>query len=223
MDTEMLSKSVPAAVASVVTAAVVLVALVLTTLLALIPLASGGTSLTVWTGSMEPSIERGSMIVVRPVNPFRLAPGDVITYQVRPDDPTFVTHRVVEVRPDAEPPSVITKGDANASNDPEPIPMAMIRGRVLTHVPYVGHVGEHARSPMGITAALFVGGLLAMFSLGSTVVREARKKTPSEDLVEGERFSEPSERDSVPPSGACGDGRDGRDSDQAPTRAVGLK
>jgi signal peptidase I len=162
-------------VGSTVTAALVVVAVALAGLLAGVPAASGGTALTVWTGSMDPAIPAGSVVVVRPVNPFRIEPGDVITYQVRPGDPTFVTHRVVEVKADAEPPSVITKGDANPGVDPDPVEMQWIRGQVLVHVPHLGSIGERVGTPAGVTAALALFGGGALLVLGRNVVTEMRK------------------------------------------------
>jgi signal peptidase I len=147
----------------------------LAALLVVVPAASGGAALIVWTGSMEPNIPRGSVVVVRPVNPFQLSPGDVITHQVRPNEPTFVTHRIVEVNADAETPSVVTKGDANPSIDPDPVEMQWIRGKVLMHVPHVGLISEKVRTPSGITALLlFIGGS-AIVMLTRNVVTELRK------------------------------------------------
>jgi signal peptidase len=149
-----------------------------------VPAASGGAALTVWSGSMEPAIPRGSIVVVRPVNPLRLEPGDVITYQVRPDEPTFVTHRVVEVQADAEPPSVITKGDANPSVDSNPIEMRWIQGRVLVHVPFVGYVSERARGLAGMPLALLALGGAAIVGFGGNIVREVRKQRAVENASE---------------------------------------
>jgi signal peptidase I len=187
----------------VATAAVVAVLLVATAVVA-IPAASGGAALTVWTGSMEPDVPRGSMVVVRPVNPFRLEPGDVITYQARPDTPTFVTHRVVEVQEDADPPSVITKGDANPSVDPDPVEMQWIRGKVLVHVPYAGLVGEKVRSPSGITALLVLIGGAVTVGLGRNVVTELRSGR-SVDESYGETDSPSGGLEQHPTSAEAGD------------------
>ena len=54
-------------------AVVVVAALVVTTVL---PRATHGSALTVLTGSMTPAIPVGSEVVVRPVDPRTLQPGD---------------------------------------------------------------------------------------------------------------------------------------------------
>ena len=71
---------------------------------------------TVLSGSMEPAYPVGALLYDKKVDPAQLGPGDVITFML--DEETIVTHRIVEVVPDEEDPSVIrfrTKGDANAA------------------------------------------------------------------------------------------------------------
>ena len=68
---------------------------------------------TVLSGSMEPKYPVGSLIYVKKVDYTTLKSGDVITFML--DENTVATHRIVEVVPDQEDPSVIrfrTKGDA---------------------------------------------------------------------------------------------------------------
>jgi signal peptidase len=61
------------------------------------PLVLGATPYTVLTGSMRPTYPPGTMVVVRPVDVERVAPGDVVTYQLASGRPEVVTHRVVAV------------------------------------------------------------------------------------------------------------------------------
>jgi signal peptidase I len=136
-----------------ITVAGLVLAVALAGLLVGVPAASHGAALTVWTSSMEPAIPAGSIVVVRPVNPFRLDQGDVITYQLLPDDPISVTHRVVEVQADAKPPAVVTKGDANPSVDADPVEMQWIRGKVLLHIPYIGYAAQYLNVSMAMYAA----------------------------------------------------------------------
>ena len=73
--------------------------------------------LTVVSGSMEPHLPLGSLVVVVPRDANTVRTGDVITFNP-PDDPSrTVTHRVVDVRVGTEP-QVRTRGDANPVADP---------------------------------------------------------------------------------------------------------
>lgn len=113
----------------------------------LVPRLGGATPYVVLTGSMEPSLPPGSVVVMRPVSMDSLAVGDVITYQVRSGDPTVVTHRIVSVGRDGEGNVVLrTQGDANDRPDSDPVREVQLKGRLWYHVPWVGHV-TNAFSP----------------------------------------------------------------------------
>ena len=105
----------------------------------IIPRATGAVPLTVLSGSMEPTVSPGSVVVVRPVDPDTLAIGDVVTFQIRSGEPELVTHRIVGISTGADDPVFRTKGDANGAIDPLPVTPAQIKGEVWYDVPAVGH------------------------------------------------------------------------------------
>lgn len=92
---------------------------------------------SVQSGSMAPTFPVGSLVIAGPVDPTDVRPGMAITFE----DPTtpgkLVTHRVVGLASGTEL-AFITKGDANATPDPKPVPARLVRGRVLWHVTYLG-------------------------------------------------------------------------------------
>lgn len=128
-----------AGLTSVVTTTVLVVAVALAVALALVPRLLGGGALTVLTGSMEPTISAGDMVVVRPVEAGDVRIGDVVTYQPVSDDPTLITHRVVAKQVGSSGTTFVTRGDANGADD-APIVADQIMGEVVYHVPYVGHL-----------------------------------------------------------------------------------
>lgn len=80
------------------------------------------------SGSMEPTIKVGDIIIIKKSNDVKV--GDVVTYI---DDNEYITHRVVSIDKD----KVVTKGDANNTNDSE-IKKSMIMGKyVLTITKYL--------------------------------------------------------------------------------------
>lgn len=68
----------------------------------------GYTFFEVASGSMNPAIKVGDIVVVKLNSPYQK--GDVITYY---SEPNYITHRVYEVNGD----NIITKGDANNTVD----------------------------------------------------------------------------------------------------------
>jgi signal peptidase len=104
---------------------------------------------SVATGSMEPNIPVGSVVVVQPVDPATLRFGYVITFK-SPENPSLiVTHRVNKVMGEPEAPLFRTKGDANDAPDLELVPPSNVLGRVRLHVPYLGFLAQFARTPRG--------------------------------------------------------------------------
>jgi len=110
------------------------------------------------SGSMEPAIRTGSVIIVRPVIPDTIRKGDVIMYY-SPDKTSLTTHRVVNV---ASEPSLqfITKGDANNNSDVIPIAPGQIVGIVAFTIPYLGLFAQFIKTPLGFTFFLLIPAMI---------------------------------------------------------------
>ena len=96
------------------------------------------------SGSMEPEIPVGSVLYVKAVDPTEIVDGEVIAYQ---DADGVVAHRVVHNRTTMG--EMVTKGDANNTEDRKPIPYTAIVGRVETHLPFAGMVMSLYASVVG--------------------------------------------------------------------------
>lgn len=108
-----------------------------------VPAVTGSVALTVRSSSMEPALPAGTLLVVRPTATDDIAPGAVLTYQLRSGEPTLVTHRVTQrmLLTDGSP-VFITKGDANPQPDLDPVKPVQVRGTVWYAIPYVGWVAQ---------------------------------------------------------------------------------
>lgn len=106
-----------------------------------VPRLGGGTPYVIETGSMRPGMPPGTLVVVRPVDPARVVPGAVITYQLRSGDPVVVTHRVVATGVDLGGHRRFrTQGDANNAPDPGWVRPVQVRGQRWYAVPLLGRV-----------------------------------------------------------------------------------
>jgi signal peptidase len=122
--------------------ALCLVGLAVVALAVVVPRVAGGTPYTVLTGSMQPEMPPGTLVVTRPVDPADISIGTVVTYQLRSGEPDVVTHRVVGVGVDGAGELVFrTQGDANDVADERPVHPDQIRGEQWYAVPYVGRLG----------------------------------------------------------------------------------
>lgn len=163
---------------TVLTTAVLVIGLGLVALLVVVPRVTGTIPLTVYTGSMEPTIATGAVVLIEPVDPATLQVGDVITYQVAPDVDEYITHRIVTVQPETTPPSFITKGDNNPGDDIDPVPVGAVRGEVWIDVPYVGTAQQFVTGRAGIALLAVVAGLVL---LGSVLTRVLRRDPDDAD------------------------------------------
>ena len=96
---------------------------------------SGMRPLVVRSGSMEPTIDTGSMILVKRIDAAEIRVGDVLAVE-RPDH-TRITHRVVAVEHRGDTAELTMKGDAN--EDPDLIPVTVRHAyRLAWQGPMVG-------------------------------------------------------------------------------------
>lgn len=116
---------------------------------------------TVLSGSMEPTYHVGSLIYVKETDPMTLQPGDVITFML--DEDTVATHRIVDVIPDEEDPSVIrfqTKGDANDAVDGSLVHYKNVLGTPVFTIPKLGYLASYIQNPPGTYVAISAGAVL---------------------------------------------------------------
>jgi len=112
----------------------------------------------VFSGSMEPQIKVGSVIITRPVEPETIKVRDVITFN-SPHRDIPITHRVVAVEhnPDLY---FMTKGDANEDADPITVSAQDVVGKVSLHLPYFGYISQFIKTPLGFLLTLSIPGII---------------------------------------------------------------
>jgi len=128
----------------------------------------GLTPLIVLSGSMEPTVTTGSLLVTQKTPATELKRGDVVTVPRR--DRTLVTHRIVQITLRGDTATLRLKGDANDAIDPEAYQVKQA-GKKLIAIPFAGRVAAWASSGLG----LFLLGLYVAF-LMATVVGDWRDR-----------------------------------------------
>lgn len=109
---------------------------------------------TVLTGSMSPTMDKGSLLIVKEVNPSEIQTEDVITFGNNNNN-SVTTHRVKEII-NEENIKFITQGDANNMLDPEPVDGNLLVGKVIFNVPYLGATLEYIRANIKLVLGLLV-------------------------------------------------------------------
>lgn len=141
----------------------------------------GYTPYTILSGSMEPTYHVGSLIYVKQVDPADLKVGDPITFAL--DEDTIATHRIIEIVPDEEDPSVLrfaTKGDANDVADGSLVHYKNIIGTPVFTVPYLGYVADYIQHPPGMYTAIAAGVILLLLVFVPDMFDDDKKKKKAE-------------------------------------------
>lgn len=118
-----------------------------------IPSFFGKSALVIATPSMSGSIEAGDLIIITKSYKYEL--DDVITY-FPAGEGTSVTHRIVRIEGE----KYYTKGDANNSEDPDPVFITQIAGKMTGSIPKVGIIIEWLSTWQGIAFILAVGAVV---------------------------------------------------------------
>jgi signal peptidase len=129
-----------------------------------VPPLFGWHSLIVLSGSMEPTLMTGGMVVDEVITPLDARPGDIVTFK-DPLRPRQLTHRLQKVTVEGDTFKMVTLGDANDVPERWSVPRDGHIGRVVAHLPKLGYVrqalsGRYAR----------LGALGMVLLLGATML-----------------------------------------------------
>lgn len=121
---------------------------------------AGYRSMTVMSGSMEPAIQTGDVVVNRPIAPLDARVGDVVTFREPGSGARFITHRVRRVSARAGKVTFVTKGDANTGTERWTIPADGEIGRVQFRLPHLGYALFWTRGRYAILGLVTIPALL---------------------------------------------------------------
>lgn len=123
----------------------------------------GGRSLTVMSGSMEPALGVGDVVINSRVAPADVRVGDIVTFSDPEGTGKLITHRVRRVRIADGTAHLVTKGDNTNSVERWDMPASGSFGRVEFRVPLLGFLvfwlhGPFARIGLIVIPALLLAG-----------------------------------------------------------------
>lgn len=131
------------------------------------------------TDSMEPDYPAGGMVYVEQVRPEALRTGDVILYRMGTDTELHMLHRVAEIHEEDR--QLITKGDANAYPDKDPVAYSRLIGRAVFFLPFLGRLSGWMRTGVGrsVSVMIFVCSLVC-WVLADILQRQTGKERGKE-------------------------------------------
>lgn len=143
--------------------------------------------LAVESESMEPTLYRGDLVIVRAVDVDTLRVGDIIIFNASwYVSSTPVVHRVMEIENVSGELHFTTKGDNNASPDPDFRVASDILAKVVGSVRYLGFITLLLLLPGGIWAVVL---LLAVFVVTSVVCGSFTPQNRNQEPVESQPSS----------------------------------
>ena len=129
---------------------------------------------TVQSGSMEPTIKTGSLILVKTKGTY--APSDIITFYKSSASKEAVTHRLLELKTENGITYGITQGDANNTPDQERIYLYNIIGKVRLAIPYLGYPLGFARTTTGVVILIIIPTTIIIYDEILKIKQELRNK-----------------------------------------------
>lgn len=136
----------------------------------------GNQALIVRSGSMSPTIDVGSVIVVRNSANKTYNVGDVIAFRSEKNSKTIVTHRVVSVEKKGDNVFYKTKGDANNSVDGWQVKQQNILGKAYFTLPFFGKILAFAKTNLGFPLLIIFPAVFVILLEAISIIREIRKK-----------------------------------------------
>ncbi len=127
----------------------------------------------VLSGSMEPEIMTGDMVLVKKTDAGNLQKGDVISYK---SGEAVITHRIVDVTAEDGEVRYVTQGDANDSPDQTMVRPADVEGIYRRRIPGMGKAAMFMQTTTGMI--IFVVCPLLLFIVWDIIRRklEGRKE-----------------------------------------------
>ncbi len=119
------------------------------------------------SGSMEPTVGLDDLVISRRQESYSV--GDIITFT---SGSSLTTHRIVGESDSG----FVTRGDANNTEDREPVKSEQIVGRVICTIPRVGLIISYLRSPIGMAAVVLIGLLLLQIPYYAAKLRRKKEQ-----------------------------------------------
>jgi len=124
----------------------------------------------VQSGSMEPTIMTGDVIITSPQRKYFV--NQIVTFKNR--DGRVVTHRIVKNVGSDSSPVFVTKGDANRTIDGDEIKNEQILGKAVFTLPKLGYAVAYSRTPGGLIFMVVVPVTIIVYDEVRKIVREKK-------------------------------------------------
>lgn len=123
------------------------------------------------SGSMEPTIEVGDLVITKEVDTSTLKKNDIIAFK---DGEIVVTHRILDIVEENGEKKFVTKGDNNNAEDRELVSLDKVEGLYQRNIHRLGNLAIFMQTPIGILVALSIP--IALYIVFQITNRVSEKK-----------------------------------------------
>ena len=131
--------------------------------------------MSVMSGSMEPTLPVGSLIVVKPSSNYQV--GDVITFKntVQGTTDRTTTHRIYSTSDASGVTTFTTKGDSNESDDSNQVLLRDVVGKERLAIPMIGYLLAYTKTLWGFVLIIVIPCLVILYQEFSNLIRQLKK------------------------------------------------
>ena len=194
-----------------IAAAIVVLIMVLLTKPGKPPSIGGFTLLRITTGSMVPTYDVDTMILVQETDPSQIREGDVISFYSSDPmlDGAVNTHRVVRIEKDGGQYVYTTKGDGNNVEDPYDVKSEYLVGKVIWSSVILGKISRLVSNPLIFIpvilvplAVILLSNFFQTISLARKIAKEEEEAAIREAVEQFRKKKELEKQDSIKESDA---------------------
>lgn len=128
---------------------------------------------TVLSGSMEPALHVGSIVVVTAKQNYQV--GDIVTAQIGTNGKQTVTHRIFSIDQNDREEQIMLKGDANEDPDLSLLTHKQIVGAVVFSIPFIGKIIEYSKTQQGFIFIVVIPATIFAYHEVLSMIEEVRK------------------------------------------------
>lgn len=151
---------------------------------------------SVLSGSMEPRIHVGGVVVIKPMTSYGV--GQIVSFSQNPKTQISTTHRIVKINSQDNKITYSTKGDANNIPDTNEVTENEILGKVIFSVPYLGYALDFVRKPPGFILVIVVPAVVIIYDEILKIKKEILKMKKKRALKIKNQNAETATFDTVP-------------------------
>ena len=148
-----------------------------------VPSVVGYTALRVTTGSMAPTYDVDTLILVKKTDPAQIKENDVISFYSQDPalDGAVNTHRVVKIRQENNAIVFVTKGDNNNVVDSYDVPGEYLIGKVVASSNKLGKFSRLVANPLIFIPIILIPLIIILFSNLFETYRMAKQIAKEEE------------------------------------------